>query len=346
MIKILCENENGNSIDFSDESKYVITNIDGLNPPASDIIINPIPNMDGGMFAHSRMQTRNIVITFRVKRPTERNRMDAYRVFRSKRYIKVSVQTAALNVYTEGYVESIECNNFTLGQTIQVSIICPDAYFKNVNSNLYEFNKGIDTLAFPFYTMEGEPVAFNDVINNNDDGKITIWNNGDTDTGLIFKIKPKEGFMYEYITIKNVDTGDFIFISKYTASHIDEEITINTNPGEKSVYTTYTNPDTNERVKESIVDRTILTSFLQCKPGENTFQIILGVIPEGYYYPYANTIPEEGTKPIVIPSYSDYHLKFYTYLDSNSVSRFYDTKSNAISNYEMSLEINEKWQGV
>lgn len=337
MIKIKCENENGNIIDFSTESQYVITNIDGLNPPNSDIIVDSIPNFDGGLYRHAKMQTRNIVITFRIKKPVERNRLDAYRVFRSKRYIRVYVQTNALNVYTEGYVESIECNNFTLGQTIQVSIICPDAYFKNVNSVVASFNQDIDALEFPFYTMEGHPVAFNDTIGNTDDGTVTIYNNGDSETGMIIKVKPKSNYVSYYFMIKNEKTGNFIFVSRLISSLLYEEITINTNKGEKNIYVTSLNPETNEIETKSLVDVSIIENWLECEPGENIFKISLGVIPEGYVSSYQ----EEGDK--VVPDFSkglpsagtDFYKKYYL-----------TNQTTDIKNIEVEIKINEKWQGV
>lgn len=344
MIKIKCENENGNIIDFSNENQYVITNIDGLNPPNSDIIVDSIPNVDGGLYRHSKMQTRNIVITFRIKKPVERNRLDAYRVFRSKRYIRVYVQTNALNVYTEGYVESIECNNFTLGQTIQVSIICPDAYFKNVNSVVAIFNQDVDALEFPFYTMEGHPVAFNDTIGNTDDGTVSIYNNGDSETGMKIIIKPKKGYQSQKIMVKNIKTGKYIFISRMITSELNEYFTINTNKGEKGIYTTYIHPDTGEEVTESIVNTCIINSFLECEPGENEFRISQNEIPEGFSTNIddlsedVSIIPESG---IVIGE--GLYLSYYKH---DETGWHLKNKIATIKNLEMEIIINERWQGV
>lgn len=346
MIKIKCENENGNIIDFSNENQYVITNIDGLNPPNSDIIVDSIPNFDGGLYRHAKMQTRNIVITFRIKKPVERNRLDAYRVFRSKRYIRVYVQTNALNVYTEGYVELIECNNFTLGQTIQVSIICPDAYFKNVNSVVAIFNQDVDALEFPFYTMEGHPVPFNNTIGDTNDGTVTIYNNGDSECGMKIIIKPKKGYQSFDIMIKNIKTGKYIFISRLITSELNEYFTINTNKGEKGIYTTYIHPVTKEEVTESIVNTCIINDFLECEPGENSFRISQAEIPEGY----TDSSNEVSEDIAIIPSNgivmgSELWNSYYKY-DETKKGWVPKNSTATIKNLEMEILINERWQGV
>lgn len=333
MLKIRCENESGTEIDFSDESKYVITNIDGLNPPASNIVINNIPNTDGGIFRSSKMQTRNLVITFAVKKPVERNRLDAYRVFRSKRYIKTYIQTKALNVFIEGYVESVECNNFTLGQNIQVSIICPDPYFKNVDTLKAYYNTDIDTLEFPIYTMQDNPIAFNDTLNANKDGEFNVFNAGDTETGMEIVIKPKSGYVVFNIMLKNKFTGEYIYISNGISSALDEYITINTRKGEKNITQTTFNPKTGENVTISIVDACIINSWLEVHPFENTFIVSVDIQPEGYVE------FEDGINKLIpeqhMPDIEDY-LKL-----RNSA-----TRSSSVEKLELVAEIYEKWQGV
>lgn len=342
MFKLICTNEQGNFIDFTDESKYVITSVDGLNPPESEIIIDSMPNFDGGLYRGSKMTTRNIVITFRIKNPAERNRLDAYRVFKSKRYIKVNVTTNALDVYIEGYVESISCNNFELGQKMQVSIVCPDPYFKNVTEKITNFNVDVPTLEFPFYTIDGEPVAFNTTIGDTTDGRVIIYNNGDSETGMTITAKIKQDApnnkMIKNLMIKNVETGEFIFIARRATKKLDEYLLIKTEKGEKGIYAISKDPNTQETVTINVVQDSIIDSWLTLVPGENIFEITLDILPEGWTT--YNAGGDASTK--IIPSGHD-TIDDDIYYNSD----YYRNQANIeLSQLEVVIEANEKWQGV
>lgn len=331
MIKIICENEYGDKINFSHEDKYIITNVAGLNPPSANIVTYEIPNSDGGLFRSSKANTRNIVLTFAVKKHVETNRLDAYKVFRSKHYIKVYIKTTSLDVFTEGYVESVECNNFTNKQTIQVSIICPNPFFINNSTVVTNFNKVVSTLYFPFATVEGEPVPFNTVEGYSSDGIVNIYNRGDVSTGIDIIIKPKGDYWVKEIMLQNTKTGEYIFVSRPLSARLGEYLTIKTNKGEKEIFTTYKDPNTHQNVKINVIDACIVNKWLELDTFDNNFRLTLGILPEGYV---RTSTGAEGEK--VIPEgyveYSEY------YLTTNYTNYF--------TNIEMTIRFNEKWQGV
>ncbi len=335
MIQIICENELGNSIDFSSEKQYTLTNVIGLNPPDANIVTYSIPSMDGEIYRTSKLQTRNIVLTFALKAPIEENRLNVYRVFRSKHYIKVSLKTATLNVFTEGFVESVTCNNFSNKQTVQVSILCPDSYFKNLNGFDKTFNKADDYgFAFEFYTTDDNPISLGTIPDSNLTGVVDIINNGDTETGIIIQVKPKYGYIIDKVMVKDLTTGNYIYTSKVLSSFMNECLTINTKKGEKGVFTTYIHPETSEIVEKSIIDTCIINGWLEALPGITTLQIEFGTIPIGY------VLNQTDENDLVVPT--DDALQDLTLYDAYHQG----ITTNRFAHADVTVQIDEKWQGV
>jgi hypothetical protein len=92
---------------------------------------------DGAEFNSARSGTRNIVFEFVLQgtpaRTIEDLRLILYRMFGTKERIKIGIITDTRDVFTHGFVESMEPNIFTSVATAQISIICPESYFFATN---------------------------------------------------------------------------------------------------------------------------------------------------------------------------------------------------------------------
>ena len=135
---------------------FLVEKIEGLGPVKADINMTDLATTDGSLYNSSRLQTRNIVLTFNFKNcpDAEAARLKTYKYLPIKRKVMLSVETADRNARVVGYVESNEPDIFSKEVKSVISIICPDPYFY---SNEYGYSPHVITFAglesefeFPF----------------------------------------------------------------------------------------------------------------------------------------------------------------------------------------------------
>lgn len=116
---------------------YEIRNIDGLGPVKANVNTSPLGSVDGESYAGSSVGGRNIVLTIGLKPDwvdwspeALRRKLDNY--FMTKKQVALIIDTELLsNMYIRGYVESNEPNIFSKDPEVQVSLICPEPYFRD-----------------------------------------------------------------------------------------------------------------------------------------------------------------------------------------------------------------------
>lgn len=229
MFNLNVENAKGQILKLSqNESIYQITKIDGLTPPNANIFTTAIVNTDGEHFKSSKLGMRNLVITIRVNGDVEKNRIALYQFFKTSKSCKVYYSNGTRNVYIEAYCESFTGDLFSQSQELQISLICPDPYFKSVDIIVHDFSKVISGFTFPF-SIEEAGIVFSDLQTE----KVTnVINNGEMATGiLITMIAMKDGI--ENPTIYNVETGEYMRVE--TTLNKSDTLIINTNKGQKSI---------------------------------------------------------------------------------------------------------------
>lgn len=256
MYTLIVENEQGEQLELTQNQNYDVLEVDGLNPPTAAINTVEIAGVDGARFNSSRIQTRNIVIMLNIKPPIEINRLELYKYFRVKRYIKVYYKNDNRNVFAEGYVETFENNLFGMTQQPQISIICPNPFWKSVSELQVEFSNTVSLFEFPF-SIPSEGIEFSTI-----QRIITTYiNAGDVATGAIIKfyattdqiLNPK---------FYNRTTGQFFGLD--LEMNQGDVITINTQQGEKSVTLLRDGVITN-----ILSDRTLGSTWIIFEPGEN-----------------------------------------------------------------------------
>lgn len=210
------------------EERWQVVSITGLNPPAAQVNTTAIAGMDGAKFNSAKLNTRQIVTLLRLKGDVEDNRQYLYHFFRTKEWCKFYFKNANRDVFIEGRIETCEVSLFGLGEAMQVSIICPNPYFKSVDEIETELSSVTRMFYFPFAIDEDDPIPFSEL---DITGSTNIYNSAEADAGLIFTIT----FNNAASTLKllNETTGE-TFELDYSFSDGDTVI-INTNKGEKSV---------------------------------------------------------------------------------------------------------------
>ena len=224
------ENLNGEVMLLTEnENKYQIIDITGLNPPKAQINTTAIVGVDGAKFNSSKLDTRNIVITLRINGDVEASRLELYQYFVTKELCTFYYSNGRRNVKIVGYVDSIECDLFSNAETAQISILCPNPYFKDLNDIVDELTSILPLFTFPFSIYVNYQIPFSS-IGNQRHADISL--NSDSETGMIITATVNEALVSS-ITVTNERTGKLIKVNySYQA---DDILIINTNVGEKSV---------------------------------------------------------------------------------------------------------------
>lgn len=129
-MKISLMNSLNQTVDLTaDEKIYQVLSVDGLDPVKGQIYMDTIAGSDGSIFTGARVNNRNIVINLKINGDCDTNRQNLFTKFPVKEWVRVTVTTGK-TAFIIGYVESISCNIFDINQTVQISILCPDPYFR------------------------------------------------------------------------------------------------------------------------------------------------------------------------------------------------------------------------
>lgn len=243
MFEAKIENRKGEVLTLTqNESNYQIVSITGLTPPDGQINLSSVVGLDGAKYNSSKLSTRNIVLMIKINGNVEKNRQNLYRYCPTKEWCKFYYKNENRNVYIEGYIENCDGDLFSKSQIMQVSIICMQPYLKAMEQLINDISKSIANFEFPFAFGSNGATDINipiDVLTDDaiemstiDLSKITnVYNDSESETGLIIQLEILSSV--SKIEIKNTGTGE-TFILNYSFIEGDQ-VTINTNKGEKSI---------------------------------------------------------------------------------------------------------------
>lgn len=258
------QNAAGNILELNDAAarkKFILSSVQGLNPPPAQLNVTTIVGMDGGRLNSAFLNTRNLVLTFLLRGDQEQNRQELYDYFNTKDSCRFFFRNVNRDVYIDGYVETVECDMFQRTEELQVSIIAPCPYFSGVN--LYELELGAREalFTFPFSINMDDPVPLSEYdIDRAADAIIQ----GDTETGCNILVKVKQPFTA--MRIRNATTGQQIRLNDFPFLAGDE-IRICTIPGQKDLV--LVRDGIEERVFEALADGSV---FFQLVPGANLLE--------------------------------------------------------------------------
>ena len=281
MYQCWIENEYGERLELTNNKNYTVYQIDGLNPPDATINTTHVTNFDGSKFNSSRINERNIVVYLTIERDCEVNRINLYRYIKTKRYVKFYYKNSTRDVYIEGYVESMSIAIFEMKQNVQISILCPQPFFKAVNNDTLDFSSLTSMFVFPFaYEEAGAPFSAIEAITAK-----SIPNYGDIENGIIIQIRAIGTALNPQIY--NLDKNEYFKIDVDVAA--GDLITINTNRSQKSVTLLHDGTTTN------IINNVQLgSSWFQLLVGDNGFSYGADEHPENLMCSFTHTDEFEG----------------------------------------------------
>lgn len=116
-----------------------VLRVEGLTPVNSTISTMDRALRAGSDVLGARPQSRNLVFTigYDLRAAGDKSISDlrdlSYRYFSNGAHLRITVEsTNKEDVYTHGYVESVEANIFGTDPLLQISILCPESYFEAV----------------------------------------------------------------------------------------------------------------------------------------------------------------------------------------------------------------------
>lgn len=230
MYELKVKNDKGEVLNLSTSPIYNVYKITGLQPPVVSINSSVNATTDGSTVNSLRAGTRNIVLYMTLEGDVEKSRINLYRYFPLKKGITVYFKNGSRDILIEGYVEVIECDLFTNKQIAQISLLCPQPYFKGVDELVTHFNEVHSSFQFPF-AIPAEGIELSRIIANI---RKSIINTGDVESGLIIN-------MYAVGEVVNpviYNTFEHTFIKLKFTMQRGDNVVINTNAGSKSIVLT------------------------------------------------------------------------------------------------------------
>ena len=227
MFELILENAAGDQLTFGMNSPFTVTDIQGLNPPPSSINTSQLALIDGAKFNSSKMNMRTLNVAFAIETDAAKNRIEVFKVLKSKQYVKMHYKGQYRQVFIEGYIESIDITYFEMKQIVICAIICPSPYFKEAQMIVDDMRRIISVFHFPFSSTADPQLVFSYI---NPDLWIIIKNDGDIECGMLI-------VMYAKAAVSNPKIFNYIskeFIGLNIEMQPADQITIDTRQGQKT----------------------------------------------------------------------------------------------------------------
>lgn len=256
MFTIRVENARGDVLDFVQNPAYDVLKVDGLPPPSATLNFSQMANFDGARFNSAQLPARNLVFTIKIYEPVEKNRISLYKYFPLKKSVRIYYENDTRSVFIDGYVETCEPNLFTMNETAQVSIICPDPYWKEQTETVLNFSNVISLFEFPF-SIEEEGIEFSRINHLT----TAIFENGEVESGMTIEFIANANQILNPRFI-NRTTGEYIGLN--VDMNEGDIIRINTRRGEKSIVLIRDGTQTN-----ILNSRQSQSTFVQLVEGQN-----------------------------------------------------------------------------
>ena len=257
MFSAIVKNSKGESLNLSQNPNIKTLSIDGLTPPKATLNFSVIPTKDGSVFNSARAENRNIVFSLAPVYDIENSRLTIYKFFRVKQPVYFYFANGSRNVCIEGIVESVEGALFERNQNLQISIICPEPYFKALEETVSDLSQVTPLFSFPF-AIDEAGVVFSEIEKTIEKN---IYYAGEVETGFTIEMRALSAVMDP--KIYNEAGESFSIGLEMQAGDV---LTINTVKGSKTVTLL------RDGVKSNIINLVKPNpTWFNLTPGDNVF---------------------------------------------------------------------------
>lgn len=229
---------------WEEGSPFIFSGIDGLGAPKSSINTTEIATNDGSKFNSARATERNIVLSviFMPCPTIEDARQLSYKYFPVKKPLTLEVITDNRQCSIDGYVESNDPDIFSEQESAQISIICPNPYWKSSGNGgertvVFHGTTPVFEFAFSNESTSENLIVFGTIERKRQNN---VYYDGDAEQGIVMVIESIG--TVKNLTIHNLKTREKMRIDhdalvSFTGSGIvnGDTITISTVKGHKTI---------------------------------------------------------------------------------------------------------------
>lgn len=150
---INCTNEDGFSLTFNETgfNPFLLAGIDGIYDSKNNVYVSENSMIDGAVYQGSVAEHRNIVLHLKDLKDFPENRNALNRLFKEKsKGTLVFWEADADPRKIEYYVESLESTENHDVRLHDISLICPDPFFYDIDVSSEEMASWVSAFTFPF----------------------------------------------------------------------------------------------------------------------------------------------------------------------------------------------------
>lgn len=231
-------------IPLFDPSSYFVKYIDGLNPTMATLSTSTYASLDGDFVQNARAEPRNVVLTvgfspaYHMGQNESMLRVGLYKWLTPKTNVRLTFEYDDMLYTVEGVVETHESDIFVKEPASQISVHCPQPYFKGGEPIVHE-----QTTASGNYVYQG-----------------------DVATGLNIRAKIKTAV--SSLSVVHTYNGKSNAITLSHPFLVGDEVRISTVPGHKRVYLVRNNQGS--AILDKLSDDSV---WIGIGPGNNQYLI-------------------------------------------------------------------------
>lgn len=257
-----------NIMNRPDTDLFEVRNIDGLGAVKANVNTTPFGSIAGESFIGTSVGKRNLVLTLGLDPDWNDWTISKLRrlldnTFMPQQSIRLVFESLEFSpVEISGWIESNEPNMFSKDPEQQISIICPDLYFKSVDPVVIQGES--DQIAWP------------------------ITYEGNVETGINVQVSKKSGSdpVYTYVRVHDPDPR-YLRVTDLVSGHplaTNKDLFMNSIPGDK-----YVESRTTANVKTNLLANTLLVpNWPTINPGTETFDVYSDVGVQNWTLTYYN----------------------------------------------------------
>lgn len=235
--------------------------ITGIESADLEAILTEYAAMDGGYLEAVKVPPRTIGLSFVIndRSRTEELRNDLISFFSPKKPGTLTIERGGrkrkIGFYLSERPQFVQDNIISDKLRVNLSLICPDPYFQDVNPSVVNFMHPLPLLTFPFNSVAGVGITAGILVVTD---TATLVNDGDVPVGIVCDITASGGTVTNPKITMN---GQYVRVIK--TLEIGDTLSIDTNQGRKDIYF--------NGESQFIFDRKSV--FFQLPVGENTIVV-------------------------------------------------------------------------
>ena len=261
---IICESYLGEEITFNYSFPFFLESIDGIHEISGDVTRMQSAFAIGEKYIDTSINKRNIIIKGSIRKNDNiiERRQTLYRLFPLKTIGTLYYYEGNLSRKINYYVESVEIAETGLHRKFQISLICPNPYFTDINKTSLQMATWKATFKFPLIIPQSKGIKFGV---KNPSLMASINNTTNIEFGMTITFIASDTVVNP--SLFNVDSREEIKIEK--TMKVGDKIIINTYRQNKNIIYI----DASTGLEENINNLMVYGSkFLQVHHGQNTFR--------------------------------------------------------------------------